>query len=174
VNGETHQDETEVGRNIVDTAVGVARTRERGERGAARVDACIPPEMEEGPVEDLRRVAKGAGDAEGGRAGRAGSGGASGEERSVGVSKGIDRCREEAVVGARRVDEAWERGEVAIVTGAEVFKEDRRRTGATEGANAAIPAVEGKGRAERVGARGGITTSAVLGRAEGKGLVPAH
>ena len=156
----------------MDTAGGIARTREREERGAARVDACGPPEMEGGPVGDLRRVAKGARGAEEGRAGRAGSGGAGGEERSVGVSKGIDRCREEAEVGASRVDGAWERGEV--VTGAEVFKEGRRREGATEGANAAIPAAGGKGRAERIEARGGVTTSAVLGRAEGKGLGPAH
>jgi hypothetical protein len=105
VNGETHQDETEVGRNIVDTAVGVARTRERGERGAARVGVRGPPEVEGGSVGDLRRMAKGAGDAEGGRAERAGSGGASGEERSVSVCKGIDRCREEAD-GAGRVDGA--------------------------------------------------------------------
>jgi hypothetical protein len=89
VNGEAHQDEeTEVGGDIVDTAGGVARTRERDERGAAWVDTCGPPEKEEGPVGDRRRAAERARVAEEGRAeGRAGSGGASVEEKSVDVSK---------------------------------------------------------------------------------------
>ena len=61
-----------------------------------------------------------------------------------------------------------------MVTGAEVFREDRRREGALEGANATIPAEGGKRRADIRRAGGGITTSAVLGRAEGEGLSPSH
>ena len=61
-----------------------------------------------------------------------------------------------------------------MVTGAEVFREDRRREGALEGANAAIPAEGGTRRADIRRAGGGITTSAVLGRAEGEGLGPSH
>ena len=136
VKGEAHQDEeTEVGGDILDNAGGVSRTRVRDERGAAWVDTCGPPEREEGPVGDRRRAAERARVAEGGRAERrAGSGGASVEEISVGLSKGKDRCREEAEVGAGHVDGAREGEEAVMVTGAEVFEEDRRREGATEGA----------------------------------------
>lgn len=89
VNGEAHQDgETEVGGDILDNAGGVARTRVRDERGAAGVDTCGPPEIEEGPVGDRRRAADRARVAEGGGAERrAGSGGASVEEKSVDESK---------------------------------------------------------------------------------------
>ncbi len=136
VNGEAHQDEeTEVGGDILDTAGGVAWTRERDERGAARANACEPPEIEERPIGGLRRTAERAGVTERGRAERrAGSGGASVEERSVGLSKGTEHCREEAEVGAERVDEAREEEEVGQATGAEAFEEDRRREGAIEGA----------------------------------------
>ena len=60
------------------------------------------------------------------------------------------------------------------MTGAEVFREDRCRERALEGASAVIPAEGGRRRADIRGAGGGITTSAVLGRAEGEGLSPSH
>ena len=103
VNGEAHQDEeTEVGGDILDTAGGVAWTRERDERGAARANACEPPEIEErARVTERGRAER-----------RAGAGGASVEERSVGLSKETEHCREEAEVGAERVDEAREEEEV--------------------------------------------------------------
>ena len=201
VNGEAHQDEeTEVGGDNLDTAGGVAWTRERDERGAARANACEPPEIEERPIGDLRRTAERAGVTERGRAERrAGSGGASVEERSVGLSKETEHCREEAEVGAERVDEAREEEEVGKATGAEAFEEDRRREGAIEGAcrvetidgarespgvgeesqrkggrSEEEASAEGRRRADIIGAGGGITTSAVHGRAEGEGLGPSR
>ena len=59
VNGEAHQDEeTGFEGYILDTAGGVAWTRERDERGAARVNACGPSEIGEGPVGDPRLAAE--------------------------------------------------------------------------------------------------------------------